>query len=182
MRLRRWLPLIVLSLTLAACSRQENASTPTPTLAVFQPPTQDPAVLVLQATEVVRLTAESLPTPTPACVNGLRYLEDITIEDGSVVAPGATLDKRWRVENAGSCNWKAGYTLRLIAGPDLGAPSPQALYPALSGTQAVIRILFTAPEEAGAYRSAWQAFDPSGVPFGDPIFIDIQVVPGSGEQ
>ncbi len=182
MRVRRWLPLIVLGLVLAACGRQDDAPAPTPTLAVFQPPTQDPAVLALQATEVIRLTAESLPTPTPACVDNLRYLEDLTIEDGSAVAPGATLDKRWRVENSGSCNWKAGYTLRLIAGPDLGAPSPQALFPALSGTQAVIRIVFTAPEEPGAYRSAWQAFDPGGAPFGDPIYIDIQVIPGSGGQ
>ncbi len=182
MRSRRWLYLIALSLILTACGRLREMPTPTPTLAVFQAPTQAPAALALQATEVVQLTAESLPTPTPTCVDGLRYLEDITIEDGSVVAPGATLDKRWQVENSGSCNWKAGYTLRLIAGPDLGAPSPQALYPALSGTRAVIRIIFTAPQAPGAYRSAWQAFNPEGAPFGDPIYIDIQVVPGSEDQ
>lgn len=178
MRWRRGLAGLLFALFLTACGAEELAPPPTPTL--FQPPTQDPALLALQATEVARLTAESLPTPTPGCVNGLRYLEDVTIPDGSVVAPGARLDKRWRVENSGSCNWQAGYTLRLIAGPDMGATSPQALYPALSGTSAVIRIVFTAPAEAGFYRSAWQAFDPQGQPFGDPIFIDVQVVPGSG--
>jgi hypothetical protein len=36
-------------------------------------------------------------------------------------------------------------------------------------------MLLTAPAEQGAYRSAWQAFDPQGQPFGDPIFVDILV-------
>jgi hypothetical protein len=65
--------------------------------------------------------------------------------------------------------------LRLIAGSDLGSPSELALYPARSSTQVEIRILFTAPEEAGAHRSAWQAYAPDGEPFGDQIFIDIVV-------
>ena len=36
-------------------------------------------------------------------------------------------------------------------------------------------ILFIAPEEPGTYRSAWQARDPQGNLFGDPIFIEIVV-------
>ncbi len=28
----------------------------------------------------------------------------------------------------------------------------------------------------GTYRSAWQAYDPDGLPFGDPFFIEIEVV------
>jgi hypothetical protein len=79
------------------------------------------------------------------------------------------------VENNGSCNWDAGYRLKLSGGPDLGAAAEQALFPARSGTQAVIRIVFTAPTEPGAYRSAWQAYSPDGQAFGDLIFIEIQV-------
>jgi len=117
------------------------------------------------------------PPAAPQCVDNLYYLQDLTIPDGSQVAPGSTLDKQWLVENNGTCNWDHAYRLRLIAGPDLGAPVEQALYPARSGTQAVIRIQFAAPSEAGTYRSAWQAYDPQGVPFGDPIFIEITVSP-----
>lgn len=85
------------------------------------------------------------------------------------------MDKRWEVENTGNCNWDDHYRLRLIAGPDLGAQKEQALFPARSGSRAAIRILFKAPVEPGAYRSAWQAFDAQGEPFGDPFFIDIVV-------
>jgi hypothetical protein len=51
----------------------------------------------------------------------------------------------------------------------------QALYPARSGTQVELRIVFTAPNEPGIYRSAWQAHDPEGQPFGDQFFIEIVV-------
>jgi hypothetical protein len=96
-----------------------------------------------------------------------------------MVSPGEDLDKRWQVENNGTCNWEADYRVRHIAGPTMGVPSEQAIYPALSGTQAVIRMVFQAPEETGTYRSAWQAYDPQGVPFGDPIFIEVVVSDGT---
>ncbi|MBE0696250.1 MAG: hypothetical protein IH586_04945, partial [Anaerolineaceae bacterium] len=89
--------------------------------------------------------------------------------------PDSTLDKRWEVENSGNCNWDEKYRVRLIAGPELSAQKEQALYPARSGTRAVIRFIFKAPLEPGSYRSAWQAYDPNGEPFGDPFFIDIIV-------
>jgi hypothetical protein len=50
-----------------------------------------------------------------------------------------------------------------------------ALFPARSGTQVEIRILFTALQEPGVHRSAWQAYDPQGEIFGDPIFIEVVV-------
>lgn len=108
-------------------------------------------------------------------MDSLIYLADLTVQDGTVVAPGATMDKRWQVQNTGTCNWGEGYTLRLIAGPDLGAEPEQALYPARAGSEASLRLVFTAPGEPGPYRSVWQAHNPEGQPFGDPIYIDIIV-------
>jgi hypothetical protein len=116
-------------------------------------------------------------TPTPSCTDSLTYLEDLSIPDGAQVAPGQSLDKRWRVQNSGTCNWDEHYHVKLIAGPDLGAPTEQALYPARGGTELIIRIMFSAPNEPGQYRSAWQAFDPQGQPFGDPVFIEVNVTP-----
>ena len=165
---------LLIAILLVACADEQVQ--PTPTIQLFQPPTVDLSTISLQETEVAKLTAESLPTPTPSCVNGLVFIEDVTIEDGTVVSPSERLDKRWKLKNAGSCNWDDQYEVRLIAGPLMGVPSPQALFPALSDTEVEIRMVFTAPDEPGAYRSAWQAFDPKGNPFGDPFFIDIVVV------
>ncbi len=133
-----------------------------------------PADPVLASTQ----PAPSLPTPTLDCEDGLWYVADLTIPDGTLVSPGDTIDKRWQVENSGSCNWNEGYRMRRISGEALGVPGELALYPARSGTRAVIQILFTAPAEPGTYRSAWQAYNPQGEAFGDPVFVEIIV--GSG--
>lgn len=152
---------------------------------VFRPPSSDlsaspPALLPRpDPTSAPTAGAQALPSPTPPCNDNLRYLQDLTIPDGSLVSASTLLDKRWQVENAGTCNWDERYRIKLIAGPALGAPEEQALYPARSGTQATIQILFDAPLEEGTYRSAWQAYDPLGQPFGDPIFIEVAVSPAT---
>lgn len=134
---------------------------------IYRPPTAEPTSGVLP-----QPTATDVP---PACTNSLRFLEDLTIPDGTTVHPGERLDKRWLVQNDGTCNWDVRYRLRLVSGPEMGAGVEQALYPARGGTQALIRILFIAPQEPGAYRSAWQAYTPEGEPFGEAVFIDIVV-------
>jgi len=153
-------------LILSACTPANQA----PSIP-FLPPTQPPPT-VPAATST---PPQAQPTPLPLCQDNLTYVQDLTIPDGSVVAPNTAMDKRWQVENSGSCNWDKGYHLKLTGGNALGATEDQALYPARSHSQAEIRIEFTAPAESGSYRSSWQAFTPDGKSFGDPIFIDIVV-------
>lgn len=163
--------LIILSLYLAGCNAQ-----PTP----YRPP-----AMVIQPTrlastaETPATTSQSFETQPPistsGCTNGLTFREDLTLPDGSVVKPGALLDKRWLVENSGTCNWDKNYRLKFMSGAELGAPLDQALLPAINGSTATIRIIFTAPSDAGTYQSAWQAYDPQGEPFGDPVFIQVEV-------
>jgi hypothetical protein len=168
--------LIFVLFFVAACAGRDEPAYLPPT-AVSQAAGQGAPVQTLPASTArsEEQTATPGATPTPACASGLAFLSDLTIPDGTVVAPQELLDKRWQIENSGTCNWDASYSLRLIAGPDLGAPSEQALFPARSGTQATVRMFFTAPAEPGTYRSAWQAFDPQGEPFGDPFFVEVVV-------
>lgn len=119
-------------------------------------------------------TQPPAPSATPDCINSLTYLNDLTIPDGSQVPAGSSLDKRWKVYNSGTCNWDERYRVRLISGSALGAQE-QALYPARGGTELIIQINFTSPQEPGTYQSAWQAYDPQGNPFGDPFYMDIIV-------
>lgn len=165
------LVLIAFSLITVGCSEQ-----PTP----YRPPT-----LAFQATQPVTVTLApaavnqpidtTVPVSTPTCTNNLTFLEDLSLPDGTVVKPGALLDKRWLIENSGTCNWDETYRLKFASGAELGAALEQALYPARSGAKATLRMLFTAPSEAGIYRSAWQAYDPEGVPFGEPIYLQVEV-------
>ncbi len=140
----------------------------------FLPPTLAPSA-PKAASQTQSAARAQPPTPQPSCSDNLVFIDDLSIKDGTVFPPGAQLDKRWKVENAGTCNWDQRYRMKLIAGSQLSVPAEQALFPARSGAQAVIRIVFTAPAEPGNYRSAWQAYNPQGDPFGDPFFIDIVV-------
>jgi hypothetical protein len=163
---------------LAACGSRGRASTPVP----YRPPTLEAAATPLPTfppESYLENTPVETPAPTvaPDCFSSLSFLEDLTIPDGTVVAPEATLDKRWRVKNSGTCNWDERYRLKEIAGPEMGATPGQRLVPARSGSEAIIRIQFTAPADAGTYRSAWQAYDPQDRPFGDAFFIQVVVQP-----
>ena len=166
--------LLILAFLLSSCGGGNNGDGS----GVYLPPTQidsPPVSTLVLPTQVIAVAPQS--TPQGSCVNNLYWLEDMTVPDGSSFTPGAVIDKQWLVQNNGDCNWDGLYRLQLVAGVAMGVPEVQALYPARAGAQAVIRIIFTAPFEPGTYRSEWQAFDPQGLPFGDPIFIEILVTP-----
>ena len=175
---RHWLAAVLTLLLFPACS---PAPTPTP----FRPPTIpapliEPTLIIHPTQEATAVPPTSLPTSLPTanpaeCSNNLTFVEDVTIPDNMFATFGLTLDKQWLVQNSGTCNWNASYRLRHIGGAELGAPEEVALYPAKARTQATIQILFTAPFAEGAYESAWQAADPNGNAFGDPIYIRITV-------
>jgi hypothetical protein len=162
--------LVCICFLITACGRNGNP-VPSPS---FTPPLI-PSISPVFSTPTLVPTSPILVTPTPACISGLTFMSDVTIPDFSVVAVGTSLDKQWLVQNSGSCNWDSRYRLRLVGGDAMGASPEQALYPARTGMQATLRIVFTAPSQPGEYLSQWQAFDSQGNPFGQSFFIKIIV-------
>lgn len=158
------------------------ACTPTPPPTPYIPPkaATPTQALVQGATPVIPTSTPQIeptpsPTATPPCVDSLAFVNDVTIPDGTIVSPGASVDKQWLVQNNGSCNWDSRYRLKYVGGLEMGAILEQALYPARAGSQATLQITFTAPSEPGTYSTAWQAFNPDDVAFGDAIFMEINV-------
>lgn len=167
--------LVLISLITVICSgcslSPERESPESKNLQSYRPATLSP-------TDIFEKESHESSVESPIldnCVNNLEFLDDITIPDGTIVTQGDTLDKRWEVKNSGTCNWDETYYVRLVAGDDLGVSIEKALYPARSGTNAEIRIEFTAPEDPGIYRSQWKAFDSDDQPFGDPFYIEVVV-------
>lgn len=159
--------LILLFTLLSACGGQVSNIPSNPYIAPsIAPKTPTSAVTALPTLDV---------TNVAACLNDLKYIDDVTVPDGTRFAPQAPIEKIWLVGNTGTCNWESGYTFRLLSGPEMGASVQQSLIPARSGGEVEIRILFAAPGAPGSYVSKWQAFNPAGEPFGDIIFIDISV-------
>jgi len=165
--------------SLCGCSFQYEREAPDArNVPIFLPPTLVPTGMPTVEPTAIQVFTSSTPsvgTTSDNCENSLTFISDLTIPDGTVVAGGSTLDKRWEVDNTGTCNWGEGYQLRFIGGDEMGTIAAQDIVPARSGTRMTIEIIFTAPAEAGTYRSAWQAYDPGGNPFGDPIYIVVVV-------
>ena len=160
-------------LLLTACSR-----TPPSSPATFSLPRTTPVSLT--ATPALAIAETATPTVS-ACSDGARYIEDLTVPDGSVVAPGAEIDKRWSVQNSGTCEWGSDYRLVHVGGDGLAGPEETALYPAPAGATAVWQVLLQAPAEPGEYTSRWQARAPDGSLFGDEVFVVVVVQAGAPE-
>lgn len=143
-------------------------------------PQRKPPTAYLVPTSRPRPTPTLTPAPLTSplgetCEDNARFVEDLTIPDGTTVKPGTSLDKRWSVQNAGSCHWGPGYRLvRVDAGP-LTGPGELDLYPARAGALAVWQVEVQAPSEPGEYLATWQARSPEGDLFGDSVFILIVV-------
>ncbi len=115
-------------------------------------------------------------TPVQNCTDSLKYIQDINYPDGTVVSGGQSIDKQWLVENNGTCNWEGNYSLKLLNGyTSMGAAGEMILRPAQAGSQLTITINFTAPSLPGPYRTAWQAYNPDGIAFGDAIYMEVNV-------
>jgi hypothetical protein len=174
----------LLAILLAILLASACAPTPTPTPFVppkaataTQPLVQGNTPVIPTSTPLPIITAT--PSPIPPCTDGLAFVEDVTVPDGTVVSSGENVDKRWLVQNNGSCNWDSSYRLKHVGGAEMGATIEQALYPARAGAQATIRISFTAPNEPGTHTTAWQAYNPDGIAFGDAVFMEIVVRPAA---
>jgi hypothetical protein len=151
-----------------------------PSNSVFLPPTavgEPTSEFVTISSTPITIFSYQTPSPTLEilCNDNLLYLEDLTIPDGSVISPGSTVDKQWQVQNNGTCNWDYRYSLNKISGDEIGIELEQALFPARAGSKVVIQVSFTAPLQEGTYSVIWQAYDPSGYPFGDPLSILIVI-------
>jgi hypothetical protein len=166
-----YLLIFTTTLLLAGCQPGFSAATESPE-ALFVAPTLNPAE------NFAAIPATPLPTRQIACQDQLKFKDDLTIPDGTEVVAGATIVKRWLIENTGSCNWNQAYSFQLISGLALGAETNQRLYPARQNTEAVLEVIFSAPDNPGRYNTWWQAHDPDGNRFGDPVYMDIEVTDG----
>lgn len=109
------------------------------------------------------------PTPTPLPCDRVRFIDDVTIEDGTSFAPGAKFTKTWELENAGSCTWNSSYALVFAnEGNAMNGPASKQL---TSGTVAPgqriqVSVDLTAPTAPGTYKGLWKLRNGAGVVFG----------------
>jgi hypothetical protein len=115
-------------------------------------------------------------TPTtPQGTDGLKYVADVTIPDGTTLKAGESFTKTWRVTNTGTNAWGSGYILRFAEGNQLSGPNSFPLAPAQPGQTIEISIPLHAPGAPGRYVSKWTAANALGYSFGATITTVIVV-------
>eukprot|EP00262_Sarcandra_glabra_P010832 TRINITY_DN2632_c0_g1_i2.p1 TRINITY_DN2632_c0_g1~~TRINITY_DN2632_c0_g1_i2.p1 ORF type:complete len:785 (+),score=163.33 TRINITY_DN2632_c0_g1_i2:312-2666(+) len=108
-----------------------------------------------------------------------RFIQDVTILDGTQMAPAASFTKIWRMRNNGTVAWPHGTQLVWIGGDQFGTRGSVELEIPVSGYPANeeldIAVDFMAPSNPGRYVSYWKMASPSGQKFGQRVWVLIQV-------
>ncbi|RLM74803.1 hypothetical protein C2845_PM15G11790 [Panicum miliaceum] len=117
----------------------------------------------------------------PAVKTDCRFIKDVTIPDGTPMAPSTPFTKIWRVCNNGSTTWPPyGIQLVWVGGDHLQCLSSVRLPISANGglnpwEETDVTVDFLAPAKPGRYISYWRLALPSGVKFGQQIWVHIQV-------
>jgi hypothetical protein len=174
----------------ASSQAQAPILTSTPLLAFTTTPTPSPTLVPSTAAPTL-----VLPTNTPIknhpsglwknpsapirvdyslCDNSA-YIEDVTIPDGTILAPGEPFVKTWMLENTGFCMWKDSYKLKFFDGTSMSGLDTEIGKAVASGRQAKVSIELTAPNLEGTYTGYWIMANKYDYPFGTPFFVQIVV-------
>jgi large repetitive protein len=112
-------------------------------------------------------TALSPRGASAASCDVAQFVADVTIADGTSVAPGSSFVKTWRLKNVGSCTWTTSYSVVFASGDQLGAPAvinmPTSVAP---GATVDVSVSLTAPSSNGHYRGNWKLRNETGGMFG----------------
>ena len=108
-------------------------------------------------------------------VDEARFVSDVTIPDGSIIQAGASFQKVWRIRNAGTTRWDAGYELAFFAGEQMTSQDASGVTAADPGDEIDVMVNLTAPLTPGSFKSTWRMRNPSRAFFGDDLFALISV-------
>jgi Ig-like domain from next to BRCA1 gene len=102
----------VMTLTAQAGSVTPTATVlPTTTPTIWASPTFMPSTSTAQSIGYSYSTANG-------CYNSV-YVSDVTIPDGTVLAPGKSFTKTWKIQNTGNCAWDKDFELAFETGADM---------------------------------------------------------------
>lgn len=166
----------------ARVSTGDNALTDLPSsaavltiLGISSTPTPSP-------TPTTEATLPPITTEPPSACDRAEFIANITIPNGTILQPGASFKKTWRVQNVGSCDWTTAYQFVFVSGEQMSAPSTVQFPSSVAVGQTIdISLDMVAPMTPGSYQGTWMFRNASGSPFGtgpganQPLSVDIVV-------
>merc|ERR1719482_547781 len=109
-----------------------------------------------------------------------RFVRDVTIFDGTQMAPGTNFTKIWRLKNTGEVPWPPGTQIMFVGGDQMSASLtvPLARQAAVQpGEEVDVAVDLVAPQEHGRYVGYWRLTGPMGrKKWGQRVWAHIHVV------
>jgi hypothetical protein len=109
-------------------------------------------------------------------IDEMRYVDDVTIDDGTKVEPGQMFNKIWRVRNSGTSSWGDGYEFVFVGDDQMGGPDGVPLPAVNPGNTVDITLPLQAPDTPGTHRSTWKGRNPDGEIFEFEMYAEIEVI------
>lgn len=156
-------------LTEAGMLTPSTSPQPTSTDSDLPTETATPASATTTSTSPVSPTAPVAATTAPqTCdVASPGSPIDVTIPDDTMLQPGQSFTKTWRLQNSGSCTWTRQYAVTFFSGEQMGAPVAVNLAgDVLPGQSVDISVDMVAPATAGQYQGNWKLRNAANVLFG----------------
>jgi hypothetical protein len=172
------------AMTVQAQNTQQAAFTPT-NLPVVDLPTLPSAPTATLGPTAAPPTAPPAGSADIKPCYSANFVSDVSIPDGTIVTPGQTFWKTWRVLNSGSCTWDSTYKFVFVNGDLMGGgfvyPFPGVATP---GQTVDIPIELFAPTVAGTYTGTWMIEAPDKTLIGvgqydQPLSVQVVVVSGT---
>jgi hypothetical protein len=142
-------------------------------------------------TPLPQISPTATPTNTPSrgatrppvtvastCDNSV-YVSDVTIPDGTVIAPGGSFIKTWSIRNTGTCDWSTAYALAFLSGNAMDGSTTKLSASVSAGDAVNISVGMYAPLTAGTYTGYWRMQNAVGTFFGEAVFVKIVVSSGT---
>lgn len=118
----------------------------------------------------------------PTCLNGMMFLNDISLPDRTILIPNMAATKTWKIKNTGTCTWDSTYTFNYVKGSVLGPTSVKIDKLVAPGESYEVSVDLVTPAANGEYTSWWQMRSTNGTNFGQTIWYDILVSASSGSS
>lgn len=109
----------------------------------------------------------------------MKWVKDLTALDGERMVTGMDFEKQWRVRNTGQRHWGEGFRLVYVEGDlQMARNKVSHIVPSSKpGEEVTLSVPMTAPQgKRGTVKSAWRMQDDRGNNFGDPLWVEIEVV------
>lgn len=124
------------------------------------------------------------PAPPPACIAGMAFVADLSLDDRNMTAPplmqpGQSFQKGWRIRNSGTCAWPADYVFAYATGNTpaarMGGQNRAIGRVVQPGETLDVYVDLVAPYAPGVYQGFWNMLDRAGAGFGSRVWVGIRV-------